>query len=379
MSGSDHSIGDNVHQLKDRKLIEEEASAWIWRLDDEAAGPDVRIAFETWLEADPRHRSVYEELARVWGDLDGLAVLKQDQRIETVRKGVREEELQRRLPVPLAWARGAAIAASLLRAVAVGGFGLSGVFGPEAPMETQRAYATAVGQQRLVELPDGSQVQLNTNTILTVDYSGPERRLTLEKGEAHFEVARDENRPFIVQAGGTEVRALGTAFNIHLRAQAPVEVIVTEGVVEVVRSQGEGPGLDAPSDASDSVADWSEPPAPVRLEAGQSIGVPSQAPDIAMPIAVDTVDMTRELAWREGMLVFEGEPLERVVEELSRYTEARFVILDDSIRERRVGGYFRTDDIDTLLDVFEQGLSVEVRRQGASLILLADKDETSAG
>lgn len=379
MSGSNRSTEDNVHHLRDHKLIEEEASAWVWRLDNEAAGPEVRAEFEAWLDIDPRHGAIFEDLARVWTDLDGLAALKQGQRIATVRQGVREEEMQRRLPIPLAWARGAAIAASLVVAVAIGWFGLSGVFDPSPLPETQWAYATAVGQQRMVELPDGSKIQLNTNTILKVDFSGTNRRLLLEKGEAHFEVARDENRPFIVQAGDTEVRALGTAFNVHLRAQAPVEVIVTEGVVEVVRSDDASLPSDANTDDLGNTVGFVDVTEAVRLEAGQSVGVLSRSRgDNAMDTA-EAVDATRELAWRDGMLVFEGEPLERVVEELSRYTEARFVILDDSIRQRRVGGYFRTDDVESLLDVFEQGLSVEVSRQGESLILLADRTEASAG
>ena len=375
MNGPERSRDDNVHRLKDRGQVEDEAAAWVWRLDDEAAGAEVRAEFEAWLAADPRHRAAYRELAGVWSGLDALAALKQDHRIQTVRHGVREEELQRRLPVPLGWARAAAVAASLLVAVAVGWFGLAQVFSPVEPAARQWAYATAVGQQRTVDLPDGSSVELNTNTILKVDFSGQQRLLSLDKGEAHFDVARDENRPFIVRAGDTEVRALGTAFNVHRRLQAPVEVIVTEGVVEVVRS---AEPLSEPPRRADPYPDV---PVRLRLEAGQSVGVAPSVPVQAAQAAnaVEPVDAARELAWREGMLVFEGEPLESVVEELSRYTEARFVILDDSIRTRRVGGYFRTDDVEALLDVLEQGLSVDVRRQGESLILLADKAEPSAG
>ena len=141
---------------------------------------------------------------------------------------------------------------------------------------------------------------------------------------------------------------------------APVQVIGTEGEVEVTKAQAVSP----------TSAEAGVSPEAVYLEAGESLGSDTDAP--GRVVTVSRAAMEKELAWRNGMLVFEGDPLEFVVEELSRYTQARFVIVDDSIRARRVGGHFKTDDVDGLLSVLEKGLSIEVRRQGNSVILLAD-------
>ncbi len=368
----------NVHRIKDKSAIDDEAAEWVWRLDDEDVQPEAKAAFQRWLDADPRHRKAVEDFKEIWGRLDELAVLKHDSKIRTVRRGVNEDELQRAFPVPLRTVRYGAIAASLC-IVALATFLF---MGPRIASPDTANYATAVGQQRVVELADGSIVELNTNTIVEVDYSGAERLVRLQKGEAHFVVAKNPDRPFIVKAGDTAVRAVGTAFNVYIAPEgvtgAPVEVIVTEGKVEVTKASEAVPAQSvAIAETGGSL------PSPVFLEAGESLR--AQAPvreqwGPQLVAAVTETDLERELAWRNGMLIFEGEPLEKAVEELSRYTEARFVIVDDAIRDRRVGGYFRTGDVDSLLSVLEEGLFITVQRQGDMVILLSDaKRDVGAG
>lgn len=351
-------------------MIDDEAAEWVWRLDDDDVRPETRAEFRKWLDADPRHRKAVEDFKEIWGRLDELAVLKHDSKLKHVRRGVDEDELQRHFPIPLRAVRYGAIAASLCIAVLATFL----LMGPRIASPDTASYATAVGQQRTVELADGSIVELNTNTIVEVDYSGAERLVRLKKGEAHFVVAKNPEKPFIVKAADTEVRAVGTAFNVYIAPEgltgAPVEVIVTEGKVEVTRSPETMPAQ------SVAFAEPGEnPPAPVFLEAGESLR--AQAPvreqwGPQLVAAVTETDLERELAWRKGMLIFEGEPLEKAVEELSRYTEARFVIVDDAIRGRRVGGYFQTGDVDSLLSVLEEGLFITVQRQGDMVILLSD-------
>ena len=368
----------NVHRIKDNSVIDDEAAEWVWRLDDGEVQPETRAAFQKWLDADPRHRKALEDFKEIWGRLDELAVLKHDSKIKNVRRGVDEDELQRHFPVSLRTMRYGAVAASLCIAVLATFL----FMGPRISSPDIASYATAVGQQRVVELADGSIVELNTNTIVEVDYSGAERLVRLQKGEAHFVVAKNPERPFIVKAGDTAVRAVGTAFNVYIApegiAGAPVEIIVTEGKVEVTKASEAAPAR------SIAVADpGGRLRAPVVLEAGESLRAEALVREQWGPQLVASVtqtDLERELAWRKGMLIFEGEPLEKVVEELSRYTEARFVIVDDKIRGRRVGGYFRTGDVDSLLSVLEEGLFVTVQRQGDMVILLSDaKQDAETG
>ncbi len=347
----------NVHRIRDRAEIDEEAARWVWRLDAEDLSAETRAAYKAWLKVDPRHACAIEEYSKIWDRLDDLAVVKSDSKIKTVRRGVNQEERQRRFPVPLGWARYGAVAAVLFVAIVSTLVFINPGVTPDPVIAN---YATAVGQQRPVTLFDGSIANMNTNSIIEVDYSGTERIVRLEKGEVYFTVAKNPERPFIVEAGDMLVRAVGTAFSVYITPGAPVQVIVTEGTVEVTKTPPltqEGP----PS------------PQAIVLEAGEALGGSAALP--GQVSVVSEADIAKELAWRRGMLVFEGDSLEFVVEELSRYTQARFIIVDDSIRQRRVGGNFKTDDVEGLLSVLEEGLSIEVRRQGTSIILLADADK----
>ena len=93
--------------------------------------------------------------------------------------------------------------------------------------------STQVGEVRRLTLDDGSALALNTSSVLQVKFAADERRIVLRQGEASFQVAHDEDRPFVVQAGDVSVRAVGTAFSVRMRQQE-LEVVVTEGVVEVL-------------------------------------------------------------------------------------------------------------------------------------------------
>ena len=375
-----------VHKIRDRRTIDDEAAQWVWRLDAEDASPEMQADYQAWLGADARHREAIDEYSKVWRRLDDLAALKSDSKVRTVRHGVDEEERQRRFPVPLRWVRLGAAATLLCAAVLV-----TYHFGhpKPLPLAASESYATAIGQQRTVELADGSVVEMNTNSIIDIDFTASERVVRLSRGEVHFVVAKNPDRPFLVEAGDTWVRAVGTAFSVHVMPQAPVQVLVTEGEVEVTKVPASAKDRVSPgavyleAGAEDQVppeavyleagAEDRVLPGAIYLEAGESLGSDADAPQRV--VAVSRAEIEKELAWRNGMLVFEGDPLELVVEELSRYTQARFVIVDDSIRQRRVGGHFKTDDVDGLLSVLERGLSVEVRRQGSSVILLADADK----
>ena len=358
-----------VHRLKSADTIREEAGEWVWRLDADEPDDATREAFEGWLREDPRHREAYDYLSRVWTGLDGLKVLKNDVRLRSMRRGVREEEWRRRFRIPLPAVKFTAVGAAFVAAIVLAVVLTSRY----AALPEAQLIATAVGQQRSSTLADGSVVDLNTNTIVEIDFHDTERIVRLQKGEAHFTVESDAERPFLVVAGDTTVRAVGTAFNVRRRPDAPVEVIVTEGKVAVLENAAEshvaGRQVVLPADDGS--------PRPVLLEAGQGIGTQigthTDKPGTAQQVtSIDTEAIDRELAWRQGMLVFTSERLEYVVEELSRYTEVRFVIVDDSIRDRPVGGYFRTGDIDGLLSVLESGLDIEVRRQDESLVFLSD-------
>ncbi len=210
----------DIVKLRTRAEIEEEAAEWTWRMDGEALGPGDREAFETWLRQDVRHRRAFEESSKVWQMLDGLGTAKRDEQSATFA------DAARRAPAhssPRRWL--GAAAAVLLGALAA-------VLWMNAGSEIQ-TFSTAVGQQRDVTLADGSIVSLNTNSIVEVDLTRRDRQIHLRKGEAHFRVAHDRARPFLVHAGDAVVRAVGTEFDVRLLADQHVDIVVNEGRVEV--------------------------------------------------------------------------------------------------------------------------------------------------
>ena len=326
-------------RMPDHRTIEAEACAWIAQLDGGDPSPEDLAAFREWLNRSPRHQEAMRRLSALWTDLNVLTELAAP---------------SRRPARPRAWRKPvwfAAVAAALL---------LVGVLllAPR-PAPMPQFYAAAVGQQETIALPDGSTVQLNTASQLKVDYSEGQREVRLLQGEAYFKVAPDKARPFLVYAGENLVRAVGTAFTVQVKQQG-VEVLVTEGVVEL--------SAVSPQQQSDRLLS-STPTAPLAsLKVGQRASFGRKIDNIQ---EVKQEEITRRLSWREGMLVFSGEPLEKVIEEVSRYTPVEIVITDPAIRGIRIGGYFRAGETDAMLQALESGFGIRVEHVDKNQVRLS--------
>ncbi len=326
-----------IVKLRTRAEIEEQAAVWTWRLDAGALSDTDSQAYEAWLRQDPRHRRAMEELSRVWQALDGLAEAKRGEKIATFtdaqRRGVRSMR-------QYWWV---AAAASILLTIGAAVWLRQG-----SEIQT---LSTAVGQQRNVTLADGSIVSLNTNTILETDLSRHLRQIYLRKGEAHFQVAHDRSRPFLVHAGDAVVRAVGTEFEVRLHTDQHVDVVVNEGRVEVQDAAPSGRGVVLPT---------------VRaLSAGQALSTANA--DYAVT-PVTPAQLSSELAWREGAIVFDGEPLSEAIAEIERYTDARIIVTDARTAALPVGGRFRTDDLRGFIDGLQAALPVAIRRTPDGLV-----------
>lgn len=334
-----------IVRLRTRAEIDEEAAAWTWRLDATAGGALDRSEFEAWLRQDPRHRRAMEELSKVWEALNGLAEAKRGDKIATVTAAPKLAGTHRRH----SW--GFAVAATIAVVVA-------GAAWLQKGSEIQ-TLATAVGQHRNVTLADGSIVTLNTNTIVETDLTPRVRQIYLRKGEAHFQVAHDRSRPFLVHAGDAVVRAVGTEFEVHLRADQHVDVVVNEGRVEV---QAAGPVVPAPPGTRAAPASIMTVRA---LNAGEQLSTATA--DYAI-VPVSSEQLSSELAWRDGAIVFDEALLSEAVSEIERYTDARIVVSDSRIAALRVGGRFRTDDVQGFLDGLQAALPVTIRRTAGGLV-----------
>jgi transmembrane sensor len=322
-----------IVKLRTRAEIEEEAAQWTWRMDSDCVTAADQQGFEAWLRQDVRHRRAFDELSKVWNALDGLAEAKRGEKIATFADQARASGTSRR------WWIGAA-AAVLLVAVA-------GVLWIRQGSETQ-ILATAVGQQRNVTLADGSVITLNTNTIVETDLSRRLRQVYLRKGEAHFQVAHDRSRPFLVHAGDAVVRAVGTEFEVRLLADQHVDVIVNEGRVEVqATEQGSGTEAGRVRPAAKSRA----------LRAGEQLATSDYSVRQVTP-----QQLSSQMAWREGAIIFDGQSLAEAIAEIERYTDARIVVSDPDTAALRVGGRFRTDDMQGFFDGLQSALPVVIRR-----------------
>jgi transmembrane sensor len=201
--------------------------------------------------------------------------------------------------------------------------------------EAQERYTSGIGEVRRIALEDGSTLLLNTASEVTVRLTTQQRDIRLVRGEALFEVAHDKSRPFIVHANDTAVRAVGTAFAVRLDA-AQVDVTVTEGVVEVGDSKtlsGLGP----------TTAPASRPDVKRVAAHEHAVIARSRAPDVE-PIAPAKAD--RQLAWREGMVSFDGESLQTAVAEINRHNRRQIVIDDPTLAAMPIVGVFRAIDLE---------------------------------
>jgi transmembrane sensor len=185
-------------------------------------------------------------------------------------------------------------------------------------------FATGKGETRVVALKDGSVVTLNTTSEIQVNFSDALRSVELIGGEALFDVAKNKTRPFVVSAGDTDVRAVGTSFTVRRLETAPVEVLVREGVVEVFKPEAGA--------------------APVRIAANNK--AVAQAGDGAAITAtpVPVAQLHRQLAWQNGQIAFEGETLAQAAQQFSRYSDTRIVIEDPALAREEIAGLFKATD-----------------------------------
>jgi transmembrane sensor len=312
------------------KSIDTQAAEWMALLDGDAPSEHDRQAFGVWIQADPAHRRAFEEMVAFYDDMNILtqAVLPRER-----------PQLSRRLsPRGFAGLAAASLCCWLFVVALV----------PMLNLNEGRVYVTEVGEQRYIDLPDGSSVLLNTNSRLSVAYGPDRRRLDLLQGEAHFEVFHNPRRPFEVYAAGGLVRAIGTAFSVHMQP-LEVEVLVTEGVVEIDRA--------APREARST-----------QVSAGNLALFDRGEGERIQLSAADEIE--KRVSWHQGLLAFENDSLETVVAEVGRYTTLRIIIPERSTREIKVGGLFKAGDTEALFEALKDGFNLHVEKVSDDVVYL---------
>jgi transmembrane sensor len=233
---------------------------------------------------------------------------------------------------------------------------------PQIEAPTELVYETLHGESKKVTLKDGSVVHLNTGTAISVAYSNTSRDVNLLRGEALFEVESDPARPFTVFAEGVTAKAVGTSFCVRLKEEG-AKVMVAEGLVEVKPTPPpaakEALIVEATLLQTGEIADLS-------LNEGE-------ANLIVTALAEDK--MSNKLAWRDGFIVFEGDPLSIAVEEVSRYTPSKVIISDPSLRTLPIGGVFPAGEIDSFIGALRTSFGVKAEFVEDELIYLSKASE----
>ncbi len=329
--------------------IEDTAIAWLAERDDGFSPPRAR-EFARWLRADPRHAATVARLEQTLGVLGELP----DYRAEINTAFGRTATVVPFAPVPAAPVPSRAVrrGAWWLGAVAAAVLAIGVWVRSPAPAAPVRYVTTVAGFER-ARLDDGSTLELNAASAVRVQFSPEQRRVQLETGEAHFAVAHDTARPFVVVAGEVAVRAVGTAFNVRLAPGGEVEVTVVEGRVRV----GQGGPESAESDAAPLVG------------AGERIRIPLRAP--APVVEKVPPDVLRAaLAWQGRLAEFAEAPLAEVVARFNARSRVQLVVADPALAGRRIGGTFALDEAEAFVRLLERDGEIVGERRGPTEIHL---------
>lgn len=328
------------------EAIEQAAAAWAIRRDRGLTAAE-QDEFLDWLAADPRHSAAHARHQRNFARLDQLALWRPE------NSPLPNPDLLappvtpwfKRHFVPLALAASVALAAALWQA-----------WLRPAPASTPTAPVLLAAIEKRV-LEDGSVVELNRGAQVSVLYTPDRRLIRLERGEAHFVVAKNPDRPFIVTVSGVAVRAVGTAFNVKLDAGA-VKVVVTEGKVGVTDAAQGRSLLRVTGENQEAV-----------LAEGQRAVVSLASPVPAEVETLSPAEAEAELAWQPRLLDFTDMPLKQIVAEFNRRNPVRLVIADPEVAEIAITASFRSDNLDGFVRLLEVGFHVQTAHAGDTITL----------
>ena len=318
--------------------IEQHAARWIM-LREEAGWTAIdQAGLEAWLEESLAHKAAFWRLEHGWREADRIAALGKKSGPASI-------------PAFLTWPRRRAFwipaAAAAALVVALVGSGIQ-MYRPHNPLPAPiQRYATAIGDRKLVPLVDGSKVELNTASIVRTAVTKERRDVWLDRGEAYFEIAHLNGKPFVVHAGSRTVTVLGTKFSVR-RDGDKVTVSVVEGRVRV----------------EDAV----EPDAvPAAIITAGDVAV-ARGPSTLLAAKSEERVMS-ELAWRGGMLNFDRTSLSDAVNEFNRYNVKKIVVGDAETGMIRIGGTFQASNVDAFVRLLHDayGIHVEPHADGVKI------------
>lgn len=307
-----------------RKRRNREAADWLLRNSAPDQSEDDRVRFEAWLQRDPENCRTYSAAEFLMGDA-GRAI-----QSDPALAHIDIRPRNRTKPV---------IATLLLAGLATGAF-----FALDGPMRIQADMIAGTDETPVRTLEDGSIVQLNASSAISIDFTRDQRVIRLLRGQAFFQVAHAPERPFIVLAGETKVTALGTAFDVRY-GNEDTEVTVTENAVQMEQDGDHATSLRVSKDEQ-AIYD-----------------------DTRKTTTVTPVDGLTTLGWRRGQIAVDNAPLSHVVEEMNRHFRGRIVIAGSALADRRVSGTIKVADTKDALAFIKKVLGLEATRLGPLVVI----------
>lgn len=320
-----------------------QAARWFVRVRSGAMDPATDKAWTDWMAADESHAKAYEDLELTWELTEELRSRPEIHALlDELDRTLNQAPLQRASITPfrlgMTWQAG--LAACVVFAVCA----VTLLFLRERPVTLD--YATAVGEQKTVTLPDNSTLLLNTGTHAQVRYSNSLRRIDLLAGEALFDVTKDANRPFEVHALRGTTTAVGTEFDVRLSA-ATAAVSVLKGSVRVEATENAQAGNIA------------------QLLLGEAVDYTAEG----LTSAIRAADTNKVRAWQAKRILIADETLADALVDYNRYIKVPIVIGDPSLASRHINGVFRIGDEEAFINALKQGLHVSVTKTDSATVL----------
>lgn len=343
--------------------IIDEAAEWFILMDGSDSTDKDQENFALWLNESSFHRREFAEVSGLW-DEAALYGAELDSSSGAVYSFSNTQK-PKKYPTQkiIFWQDWRKIAALLFVGVMITGSVSFILSRPDTMVEVASAqnFETRKGESRRFSLEDGSFVELNTDSHVEVDFSTRQRKITLVKGEVFFEVAKDKFKPFIVTVDNTQVKAIGTQFNIHKRLEK-IEVTVLEGKVRVSNHGKSG--------SYTSQLNW------VRdLSAGEQVIAytgPSENNLAAknMVYMPEKLNLSAVLSWRNNKLIFDNRELIDVIEDFNRYNDQTMVLVDIDLQKLKISGTFNPNDPESFIQSLEQLANIRSEANPDGSILL---------
>jgi transmembrane sensor len=327
-------------ELAELRAIRAQAAVWVTDLHGPERSAALEAGLRHWLTEDPRHAAAFELATEAWQRSGNLPAHLPDEPRAAVALGLSQKR-------SLARARyGVVAGATALTLLIAGTF-----YWLKDP-----GISTGYGEQKIVDLADGSQVTLNANSHLLVDYNNEVRQITLTRGEVLFNVTKHQNRPFVVVIGSRKIIALGTSFEVRREdaAQPAFTVTLIEGRVAV-----------EPLAAPNEIPIESKQPV-TTLSPGQRLRIAANAPD-----ALDSPPIEKVTAWQHGQLIFEDASIRDAAKEFNRYGKRRLKIDASVPATLRVGGVFRIGDPDSFARAMANAYQLRIEEGSQEIKLSA--------